>query len=107
MNPVVRTVEPDQVRDSAGELKAGLQTLAQDLGFDLCRIAAANPPAHAGEFRSWLHEGAAGETVAVADDPITLPAALDVEVIGWADTLRDKSVHCDNGVCFTIPNKRS
>jgi hypothetical protein len=36
-----------------------------------------------------------------------LPAALDVEVIGWADTLRDKSVHCDNGVCFTIPNKRS
>src|SRR6202011_2615796 len=61
MNPVVRTVEPDQVRDSAGELKAGLQTLAQDLGFDLCRIAAANPPAHAGEFRSWLHEGAAGE----------------------------------------------
>jgi hypothetical protein len=53
------------------------------------------------------HEGAAGETVAVADDPITLPAALDVEVIGWADTLRDKSVHCDNGVCFTIPNKRS
>ena len=45
-------------------------------------------------------EGAAGEAIAVADDPITLPAAFDVEVVGRADMLRDKSGHCDNGVCF-------
>ena len=48
-------------------------------------------------------EGAAGEAVAVARDPITLPVAFDVEVVGWADTLREKSGHCDDGVCFTMP----
>ena len=31
-------------------------------------------------------EGAAGEAVAVAGDPITLPVAFDVEVVGRADT---------------------
>ena len=31
-------------------------------------------------------EGAAGEAVAVAGDPITLPVAFDVEVVGQADT---------------------
>ena len=46
-------------------------------------------------------KGSASETVAVAGDPITLPVAFDVEVVGRADTLRDKSGHCDNGVCFT------
>src|SRR2546423_8965403 len=34
---------------------------AKALGFDSCRIAKAASPAHAEEFRSWLHEGAAGE----------------------------------------------
>ena len=42
-------------------LKAELVRRAQELGFDDCRIASANPPAHAGEFRQWLREGAAGE----------------------------------------------
>jgi hypothetical protein len=48
-------------------------------------------------------EGAAGKPVAVAGDPITLPAAFDVEVVGRVDTLRDKSGHCGNGACFTTP----
>lgn len=34
---------------------------AKTLGFDSCRIAAATPPRHAGEFRAWLRKGAAGE----------------------------------------------
>jgi epoxyqueuosine reductase len=101
MNPVVRTIEPDQVHDSAGELKARLQTLAQELGFDLCRIAPANPPAHAGEFRIWLHEGAAGEMGYMergaekrCDPQIVLPGARSVIVLSlnyWqgAETRRE------------------
>ncbi|HEY3601367.1 MAG TPA: hypothetical protein VGK72_05390, partial [Chthoniobacterales bacterium] len=43
------------------ELKAQLRRRAADLGFDDCRIAAAERPRHAKEFRSWLENGAAGE----------------------------------------------
>jgi hypothetical protein len=50
-------------------------------------------------------ECAAGEAAAIAGDPITLAVALDVEVIGRADKFRDKSGHCDYGVCFMTPNK--
>jgi hypothetical protein len=48
-------------------------------------------------------EGATSEAVAVAGDPITLPVAFDVEVVGRANTLRGQSGHCDNGVCFAMP----
>jgi epoxyqueuosine reductase len=34
---------------------------AAALGFDSCRVARALPPPHVEEYRSWLHEGAAGE----------------------------------------------
>jgi epoxyqueuosine reductase len=34
---------------------------AKAIGFDSCRVTNAFAPAHAEEFRSWLHEGAAGE----------------------------------------------
>jgi len=34
---------------------------AAALGFDSCRIAKAEAPRHAGEFRHWLQDGAAGE----------------------------------------------
>jgi epoxyqueuosine reductase len=44
-----------------GSSKAKLQSLARDLGFDLCRVATCAPPAHFAEFRQWLGEGAAGE----------------------------------------------
>ena len=50
-------------------------------------------------------ECAAGEAAAIAGDPITLAVALDVEVIGSAHKFRDKSGHCDYGVCFMTPNK--
>ena len=41
-------------------VKAELLTLAEELGFDLCRVARCTAPPHAGEFREWLDEGRAG-----------------------------------------------
>jgi epoxyqueuosine reductase len=46
---------------SRAGLKAQLVSLAKDVGFDSCRVAACNPPAHATEFREWLRQGAHGE----------------------------------------------
>jgi epoxyqueuosine reductase len=43
------------------ELKERLVCLAHEIGFDSCRIAACNAPAHTAEFREWLNEGAHGE----------------------------------------------
>jgi epoxyqueuosine reductase len=41
--------------------KDELVARATALGFDSCRIAKAEMPRHAGEFRNWLQDGAAGE----------------------------------------------
>jgi epoxyqueuosine reductase len=41
--------------------KEELIARAVTLGFDSCRIAKAEAPRHAGEFRHWLQDGAAGE----------------------------------------------
>jgi epoxyqueuosine reductase len=46
---------------SSEELKAQLISCARDVGFDSCRVAVCNPPAHASEFREWLRQGAHGE----------------------------------------------
>jgi len=46
---------------SPAELKARLVSFAKEIGFDSCRIAACNAPAHATEFRKWLSEGLHGE----------------------------------------------
>ena len=46
---------------SATELKARLVSFAREIGFDSCRVAACNAPAHANEFREWLRDGAHGE----------------------------------------------
>src|SRR6266704_688172 len=46
---------------SATELKARLVSFAREIGFDLCRVAACNVPAHANDFREWLRDGAHGE----------------------------------------------
>jgi epoxyqueuosine reductase len=46
---------------SGPDLKAWLVLFARQIGFDSCRIAACNAPAHAAEFREWLNEGAHGE----------------------------------------------
>lgn len=43
------------------ELKGAVVAEAERLGFDSCRIARCEPPAHAHEFREWLRDGAAGE----------------------------------------------
>src|SRR5437763_12731934 len=43
------------------ELKAQRISYAQQIGFDSCRIAACDTPAHATEFREWLREGAHGQ----------------------------------------------
>jgi len=42
-------------------VKSELAATAHALGFDLCRVAPAVAPPHAGEFRQWLAEGRAGE----------------------------------------------
>lgn len=41
--------------------KDKLVALAEQLGFDSCRVASATAPRHAEEFRAWLGDGAAGE----------------------------------------------
>jgi epoxyqueuosine reductase len=46
---------------TAIELKREIVDRATALGFDSCRIAAAESPRHGNEFREWLREGAAGE----------------------------------------------
>ncbi len=46
---------------SPAELKAALVERARALGFDDCRVARAETPAHAREFRTWIEEGAAGD----------------------------------------------
>src|SRR5262245_42239484 len=46
---------------SAKELKKRLVSFAKEIGFDSCRIAARNAPAHANDFREWLRNGAHGE----------------------------------------------
>jgi epoxyqueuosine reductase len=46
---------------SPDELKAQLVSCARQIGFDSCRVAACDEPAHAAEFREWLHQGAHGE----------------------------------------------
>ena len=42
-------------------MKPELVAFAHQLGFDLCRVAAASAPPHAAEFRQWLADGRAGE----------------------------------------------
>ena len=46
---------------SAAELKVRLISVAREIGFDSCRIAACKAPPHAMEFREWLGESAHGE----------------------------------------------
>jgi len=46
---------------SATELKERLVCFAKEIGFDSCRVAACNAPAHASDFRDWLRDGTHGE----------------------------------------------
>src|SRR5262252_7647026 len=49
------------MRISATELKSQLISFAKEVGFDSCRVAVCNAPAHANDFREWLRDGAHGE----------------------------------------------
>jgi epoxyqueuosine reductase len=79
-------------------VKEELATLAQQLGFDVCRIAACVAPPHAAEFRAWLAEGRAGEMTWLernehrrTDPQQVLPGARSVIVLGmnyWNDECR-------------------
>ena len=70
-------------------MKEELIALAQELGFDLCRIAECAAPPHAAEFRTWLAEGRAGEMAWLGrnearrtDPQQVLPGARSVVVLG-------------------------
>ncbi len=70
------------------EIKAELVQRAVAAGFDDCRIARANTPPHAGEFREWLADGSAGEMDWIArgaekrcDPEMVLPDARSVVVL--------------------------
>ena len=49
------------IQISPREMKGQLVSFAREIGFDSCRVAACNAPAHANEFRDWLRNGAHGE----------------------------------------------
>ena len=73
---------------AALETKSELVRRALAAGFDDCRIARAGSPAHAGEFRAWLEQGAAGEMDWIArgaekrcDPELVLPGARSVVVL--------------------------
>jgi epoxyqueuosine reductase len=70
-------------------VKEELATLAHQLGFDLCRIAACVTPPHAAEFRAWLADGRAGDMAWLernerrrTDPQQVLPGARSVVVLG-------------------------
>lgn len=69
-------------------MKDALVALAHSLGFDLCRIARADAPAHAAEFREWLATGQAGEMAWLernadrrTDPQLVVPGAKSVIVL--------------------------
>ena len=50
-----------KAQNESADVRAQIVTLARELGFDLCRFAKADAPAHALEFREWLDRGQGGE----------------------------------------------
>ncbi len=74
--------------NAASELKAVLCERARAVGFDDCRIATADAPAHAEALRDWLAAGAAGEMAWIergaakrSDPQLVLPGARSVVVL--------------------------
>jgi epoxyqueuosine reductase len=91
---VASEIIPEQVRRSqtaatdASDIKEQLVAFARELGFDLCRVTACTPPAHAREFGEWLNEGAHGEMEYMArgqekrrDPQNILPGAKSIVVL--------------------------
>src|SRR5438046_9758738 len=48
-------------QNGSGDVRGQIAMLARDLGFDLCRLARADTPGHAAQFREWLDRGEGGE----------------------------------------------
>src|SRR5437868_14063396 len=49
------------IQISPKQLKVQLVSSAKEIGFDSCRVATCNAPAHANSFREWLRDGVHGE----------------------------------------------
>lgn len=69
-------------------IKSEIVSLARELGFDLCRVAACKTPKHFAEFGQWLGRGDAGEMhymergAQKREDPqLVLPGARSVVVV--------------------------
>jgi epoxyqueuosine reductase len=83
-------------------VKNELVALAKSLGFDLCRVARAQPPPHAAEFRAWLAEGRAGEMAWLernaerrTNPDAVLPGVRSVVVLGMNYLQRDAQSGAD------------
>ena len=73
---------------AGNEVKSRLVEFARELGFDSCRIAACNSPAHVEEFGDWLGKGSHGEMKYMArgeekrrDPQKILPGAKSIIVL--------------------------
>jgi epoxyqueuosine reductase len=80
------------------ELKTAFLAEAHALGFDVCRVAAANAPPHAEEFRAWLGEAKHGDMTWLernadrrTDPSLVLPGARSIIVLGMNYWTRDSA----------------
>ncbi len=74
---------------NAADIRIALIAEARTLGFDVCRVAAAEKPPHAEEFRKWLGEEKHGDMAWLArnadrrtDPNLVLPGARSIIVLG-------------------------
>ncbi|MEO6740284.1 MAG: tRNA epoxyqueuosine(34) reductase QueG [Chthoniobacteraceae bacterium] len=82
------------------ELKAAFLTEAHTIGFDVCRVAPAEKPPHAAEFREWLGEEMHGEMAWLernadrrTDPDLVLPGARSIIVLGMNYWNRDPAAN--------------
>ena len=87
-------------------MKTELVAFAENLGFDLCRIAPASAPPHAAEFRAWLDDGRAGEMSWLernkdrrTDPEAVLPGAKSVVVLAMNYWQEDVPPHPQSAIC--------
>jgi len=81
---------------NAAEMKTALLAETRTLGFDVCRVASAEKPQHAEEFRKWLGEEKHGDMTWLArnadrrtDPNLVLPGARSIIVLGMNYWQRD------------------
>jgi epoxyqueuosine reductase len=86
------------------ELKAALVSEARILGFEVCRVASAEKPPHAEEFRQWLGEEKHGDMAWLArnadrrtDPNLVLPGVRSIVVLGMNYWQREPAPHAAAG----------